>query len=59
MTTAQLQLFSKYANSIVKGMHPDTLKELAAEKIVQNLQALPEAKALRLIEGFAPHLLDS
>jgi hypothetical protein len=57
MTTAQL--FSKYANSIVKGMHPDTLKELAAEKVVQNLQALPESKALQLIQGFAPHLLDS
>jgi len=57
MTTKELK--EKYAEEIINGMDLDSLCQFAYEKILENLDDMPEFELHEQIKEYAPHLIET
>jgi hypothetical protein len=51
-------LRENYANQIVDGMDLDTLMQFAYEKILENLEDMPDLELVENVKEYAPNLLN-
>lgn len=52
-------LREQFANDIVDGMDLDALMNFAFEKILENLEDMPDGELMEQVKEFAPYLIDN